>query len=67
MNIRTRKLIGIPSTVLFLIIYSLVAMVIGGNLVVGRGMMFELPFYIIAGLLWIPVAMLLIRWMSKPD
>jgi hypothetical protein len=36
-------------------------------LVVGRGMVFELPFYILAGLGWLPVVMLIIRWMSKPD
>ena len=67
MNLRKRKLIGTVGTVVFLIIYALVAAMIGGLLVVGRGVPLELPFYLIAGLGWLPVAMWIIRWMSKPD
>ena len=67
MNQRTRKAIGTFATVVFLIVYSLVAMAAGGQLVVGRGLAFELPFYVVAGLLWLPVVMAIIRWMAKPD
>ena len=67
MKQRTRKAIGTFATVVFLIVYSLVAMAVGGILVVGKGIMFELPFYIVAGVLWLPVVMMLIRWMAKPD
>lgn len=67
MTLRTRKLVGTIGTVVFLIIYALVAAMIGGLLVVGRGVPLELPFYLIAGLGWLPVAMWIIRWMSKPD
>lgn len=67
MKQRTRKAIGTFATVVFLIVYSLVAMAVGGILVVGKGMLFELPFYIVAGVLWLPVVMMLIRWMAKPD
>lgn len=67
MNLRSRKLIGTVATVVFLIVYALVAMAIGGILIVGRGVPLELPFYLIAGLGWLPVAMWIIRWMSKPD
>jgi hypothetical protein len=67
MTMRTRKAIGTIATVAFLIAYALVMMAVGGILVVGRGMVFELPFYILAGLGWLPVVMLIIRWMSKPD
>ena len=67
MTLRTRKAIGTIATVTFLIAYALVMMAVGGMLVVGRGMVFELPFYILAGLGWLPVVMLIIRWMSKPD
>ena len=67
MKQRTRKAIGTFATVAFLIVYSLVAMAVGGILVVGKGIMFELPFYIVAGVLWLPVVMMLIRWMAKPD
>lgn len=67
MTMRTRKAIGTIATVAFLIAYALVMMAVGGMLVVGRGMVFELPFYILSGLGWLPVVMLIIRWMSKPD
>ena len=67
MRQRTRKLIGTFGTVFFLIVYSLVAMAVGGTLVVGRGILFELPFYVIAGVLWLPPVMGLIRWMARPD
>jgi hypothetical protein len=67
MTLRTRKAIGTIATVTFLIAYALVMMAVGGMLVVGRGMVFELPFYILSGLGWLPVVMLIIRWMSKPD
>ena len=67
MNQRARKAIGTFATVFFLIVYSLVAMAVGGNLVVGRGLLFELPFYIVAGCLWLPIVMWLIKWMARPD
>ncbi|MEI8178529.1 DUF2842 domain-containing protein [Aestuariivirga sp.] len=67
MNQRTRKAIGTAATVAFIAIYALVMMAVGGMLVVGRGTAFELPFYIVAGVGWLPVVMALIRWMSKPD
>ena len=67
MTQRTRKLIGTFATVGFLIVYALIAMAVGGDLVVGRGPAFELPFYILAGIAWLPVVMGLVRWMSKPD
>ena len=67
MNIRRRKAIGTAATVLFIIAYALVMMAVGGHLVVGRGIAYELPFYILAGAGWLPVVMAIIRWMSKPD
>ncbi|MCA3561295.1 MAG: DUF2842 domain-containing protein [Aestuariivirga sp.] len=67
MKMRTRKAIGTFASVLFIIVYALAMMAVGGVLVVGRGMAFELPFYIVAGVGWLPVIMGLIRWMSKPD
>lgn len=67
MTQRARKLIGTFGSVFFLIAYSLVAMAVGGQLVVGRGLVFELLFYAAAGVLWLPVVMAIIRWMSRPD
>lgn len=67
MKLRTRKAIGTAFTVLWIALYSLVVGAIGAIMVLGRGMALELPFYIIAGLGWVPVEMLIIKWMSKPD
>jgi hypothetical protein len=53
--------------VAFLIVYSLVAMVIGGDVAIGRSRLFEVIFYLIAGIAWLPPVMLIIRWMSRPD
>ncbi len=67
MKIRQRKLIGIISTIIVMVAYALVAMVIGGKYVVGSGMLIELPAFIILGIGWLPVVMILVRWMSRPD
>jgi Protein of unknown function (DUF2842) len=67
MNIRTRKFLGIILTIVWLTVYALVAMAVGANYVVGSGMAVELPFFILAGVFWIPVEMVIIRWMSRPD
>lgn len=67
MKQRSRKALGTIATVAFLVVYSLVAMAVGGQFVVGRGLAVELPFYVVAGALWLPVVMALIRWMAKPD
>jgi len=67
MKLRSRKLLGTIATVTFLIVYALIIMMIGGILIVGRGVPLELPFYILGGLGWLPVVMFIVRWMSKPD
>ena len=67
MTIRTRKAIGTAATVAFLILYALVTMAVGGEFAVGRGVAVELIFYVLAGILWLPVVMAIIRWMAKPD
>jgi uncharacterized membrane protein len=67
MKLRTRKLLGTIYIIVFMITYALILMAIGGIFIIGRGLLFELPFYILAGFGWLPVAMVIIRWMSKPD
>jgi uncharacterized membrane protein len=67
MKLRTRKLLGTIYTIAFMIVYALILMAIGGIFIIGRGLMFELPFYVLGGFGWLPVAMVIIRWMSKPD
>jgi Protein of unknown function (DUF2842) len=67
MKIRQRKFVGIVATIAFLAVYALIAMAIGGQYVVGYGAVIELLAFILLGIGWIPVAMVLIRWMSRPD
>lgn len=67
MKQRTRKAIGIAATVVWLSVYCLVAMAIGGIWVVGRGPAWELPYFVVAGFGWVPLEMWIIRWMSRPD
>ena len=67
MRQRTRKAIGTVSVVAFIIAYALVMMTVGGELAVGHGLAVELTFYAVAGLLWLPVVMAIIRWMVRPD
>jgi Protein of unknown function (DUF2842) len=67
MKLRTRKAIGTFLTVIWITVYCLVTMAVGSVLILGRGMVLELPFYIIAGLGWVPVEMWIIKWMSRPD
>jgi hypothetical protein len=68
MRIRARKLLGIIATVSFLTIYCLVAMMIGNAIIVRNvGGLAEAAFFLLAGLAWLPPAMLLVRWMRRPD
>jgi hypothetical protein len=67
MKLRTRKAVGTFATILFLIVYALILMVLGGKYVVGYGTFVEMPFYLLAGLGWLPCVMAIIRWMSRPD
>ena len=65
MSLRWRKLLGTMAVVLFLVAYSLLAMVLGGTLLVGQPHLVELVGFIALGLLWLPGAMAIIRWMSR--
>ena len=67
MKIRQRKMIGIAATIVILAVYALVAMAIGGKCIVGLGTFVELPAFVILGIGWLPVIMVLVRWMSRPD
>lgn len=67
MTIRTRKLIGTAATVFYLIVYCLIAMVVGNAVVANAGGLGQAIFFIAAGFAWLPVAMLLVRWMQRPD
>jgi Protein of unknown function (DUF2842) len=65
MSLRWRKLLGTLAVVVFLVSYCLLAMVLGGTLLVGQPHWLELAGFIALGLLWLPGAMAIIWWMSR--
>jgi hypothetical protein len=66
MTLRQRKFIGMVAIVTFLIVYCLIAMAIGGMVAVGLPLPLEVGFFVLAGIGWLPVVMVIIRWMSRP-
>ena len=67
MRQRQRKFVGTVILLLFLLVYSLVASLIGAGLLPIAAKGVQLGFYVVAGLLWTLPAGLLIRWMQRPD
>ena len=66
MTLRQRKFVGMVAIVAFLIVYCLIAMAIGGIFAVGLPRVLEIAFFVIAGIAWLPIVMMIIRWMSRP-
>lgn len=67
MTVRQRKFVGIILTILYIPLYALIAMAFGGILAVDHGKVTELLYFAVAGTAWLPVEMVIIRWMSRPD
>ncbi|MDQ8697738.1 DUF2842 domain-containing protein [Hyphomicrobium sp. LHD-15] len=67
MTLRTRKLVGAIALLLFLTVYALAAMMVAIVMQVGASKVAELVYYPVAGLLWLPPAMWLVKWMQRPD
>lgn len=67
MRQRTRKLIGTFILIGWVTFYALLVMAIMHNAVRRFGPVGEPLFYAAAGIAWIPVAMLVIWWMARPD
>ena len=64
----TRKFIGVIIAPLFLIVYVLIMMVFGAALAARDvGFWGKLAYHAFAGVAWLPVVMLIIKWMSRPD
>ena len=64
MRIRTRKLIG---TIGLLMVWSLMAMALAQSALTDINGWIASVYYVVAGLGWVPPAMLLVKWMSRPD
>ena len=67
MHIRTRKLIGTVVLLVFIVVWSLFAMALAQSVLTDINGLVAAIFYVVAGLGWVPPAMLLIRWMLRPD
>jgi len=67
MTVRIRKLIGAILLVAFITVYALIAMEIGAGRFAEASALAQAIYFLVAGLLWVPVAALLIRWMQRPD
>lgn len=63
----TRKLIGTIILVAFIGIYSLLVMILATSRLPTMGGAASFAFYAGAGLLWVPPAALIIRWMQRPS
>lgn len=67
MSIRTRKLIGTILLLLFVGFYSILVMALGSSHLMDVNGFVTLLFYAGAGLLWVPPAAIIVRWMQRPE
>jgi len=66
MHVRTRKLIGAVVLLLFLLIYAVAVASIGAGRITEASPLFQLLYFVVAGLAWVLPAGLLLRWMARP-
>ena len=64
---RTRKLIGTVVLLVYLSVYAVVAAAVAMLLQVNASKLVEIAYYVVAGVAWVPPAMIVIWWMQKPD
>lgn len=67
MTSRQRKLIGAVALLVWITIYVLMVLVAAIKLQLAGRQMPELLFSALVGLLWVPLAMVIVWWMQKPD
>lgn len=66
MHVRTRKLIGTFILLAWVVFYALLIMALMYKAARNFGPVGEPVFYALAGIGWIPVAMLVVWWMARP-
>jgi Protein of unknown function (DUF2842) len=64
MTIRTRKLIGTFGLLLLVTVWSLLAMALAQSVLTDINGLVAAIYYVVAGLGWVPPAMLLVKWMA---
>ena len=67
MRIRTRKLIGAFGLLALVTVWSLVAMTLAQSALTNINGWIAAIYYVVAGLGWVLPAMLLVKWMARPD
>ena len=67
MRIRTRKLIGAFGLLALVTVWSLVAMTLAQSALTNINGWIAALYYVVAGLGWVLPAMLLVKWMARPD
>jgi hypothetical protein len=67
MTIRVRKLIGTVALLVLVAAWSLIAMALAQSVLTDINGFVAAIYYVVAGLGWVLPAMLLVRWMAKPD
>ncbi len=67
MNQRTRKLIGTALMIVLVLGWALFFMSVAQGRIAEAGRLWQMLYYVVAGLGWVIPAGLLIKWMQKPD
>ena len=67
MSIRTRKLIGAFALLALVTVWSLIAMALAQSVLTNINGLVAVIYYVVAGLGWVLPAMLLVKWMGRPD
>ena len=67
MPMRIRKLIGAVALLALVIVWSLVAMALAQSVLTDTNGLVAVIYYVVAGLGWVLPAMLLVKWMGRPD
>ncbi len=65
MSPHIKKLIGAILTLLWLVVYSLVAMGVGAHLLPHAGALVTFLYYLLAGTVWIVPVGLMLPWMYR--
>ncbi len=67
MTMRIRKLIGAFALLALAAIWSLLAMALAQSVLTDINGFVAVIYYVVAGLGWVLPAMLLVKWMARPD
>ena len=67
MTTRTRKLIGTVALLVLIAAWALIAMALAQSVLTDINGFVAVIYYVVAGLGWVLPAMLLIKWMARPD